>query len=389
MNLCSQRIFSQALGQGLLCLSLVSGTAPASEPAPATAPARSPGAQADYSGLLLQGAQLADGGVFLPKPAQHQLGIRTQAVTQTSVAHSLELSGQVVSDPNHSGAIQATQSGVIQVPPDGGLPNLGQAVKRGQVLGLLKPVLNAVQRGELLSDLAAVEKDIGLNQKLLERIREQAVTGGINISIQQETYVIEYKGLLARKEAINAALAAKAEPLTAPVDGVVSQSEAFIGKVVEAGDTLFEIVDPAHLWVEALNYDTALATPAQGATGFTRDGVKLPLEYMGQAYHLRNQAVPLQFRITGNTGLMLALGQTIQVFVQTATQAQGFLLPRASVAQGADDKAQVWVHHAAEVFSPRTVRVQAVDEATVLVVEGLAAGDHVVTAGAQLLSQVR
>jgi multidrug efflux pump subunit AcrA (membrane-fusion protein) len=132
-----------------------------------------------------------------------------------------------------------------------------------------------------------------------------------------------------------------------------------------------------------------LATPAQGATGFTRDGVKLPLEYMGQAYHLRNQAVPLQFRITGNTGLMLALGQTIQVFVQTATQAQGFLLPRASVAQGADDKAQVWVHHAAEVFSPRTVRVQAVDEATVLVVEGLAAGDHVVTAGAQLLSQVR
>ncbi len=389
MNLRSRRIFSQALRRGLLCGALLSGTTQASEPLPAPNPATAPAVQADYGGLSLQGAQLADGGVFLPKPAQHQLGIRTLAVTQTSVARSLELTGQIVSDPNHSGAIQATQPGVIQAAQEGGLPNLGQAVKRGQVLGHLKPVFTAVQRGELLSDLAAVEKDIALNQKLLERIREQAVTGGINVSIQQETYVIEYKGLLSRKEAINTALAAKAEPLTAPVDGIVSQSEAFIGKVVEAGDTLFEIVDPTHLWVEALSYDTALATPVQTATAYTVQGGKLPLQYMGQAYHLRNQAVPLQFRITDNAGLTLALGQTLKVFVQTTTQTQGFLLPRASIAQGADDKAQVWVHHAAEIFSPRSVRVQGVDAATVLVVEGLSAGEHVVTAGAQLLAQIR
>lgn len=367
------------LGISLCCLTAVADEAP---PAPVAAPA-------GFGGLVLQGARLADGSIFMPKPAQLQLGIRTQAVARTNVGESLELTGQIVRDPNYSGAIQATQPGVIQAPPGGGLPNLGQAVKKGQVLGLLKPVLNAVQRGDLLSQLAAVEKDIGVNQKVLERIREQAVTGGINISIQQETYVIEHKGLLARRDAINAALAAHPERLVAPVDGILSGSDAYLGRVVEAGDTLFEIVDPKHLWVEALNYGRGLTAPVKRASGVTPNGARITLEYMGQSYHLRNQAIPLQFRVAGDGGQMFALGQTVKVFMQSAAQHEGLLVPRAAIAQATGEQAQVWVHHAAEIFSARTVRVRAVDENAVLAIEGLEAGERVVTAGAQLLSQVR
>ena len=49
----------------------------------------------------------------------------------------------------------------------------------------------------------------------------------------------------------------------------------------------------------------------------------------------------------------------------------------------------VWVHTDAELFVPRPARVVALDGATVSVVDGLKAGDRVVTQGAPLVNQVR
>ncbi|RYY87005.1 MAG: efflux RND transporter periplasmic adaptor subunit, partial [Comamonadaceae bacterium] len=47
------------------------------------------------------------------------------------------------------------------------------------------------------------------------------------------------------------------------------------------------------------------------------------------------------------------------------------------------------VHTGAETFQPRAVRTMALDGATVSVVDGLKAGDRVVTEGAALVNQVR
>jgi cobalt-zinc-cadmium efflux system membrane fusion protein len=49
----------------------------------------------------------------------------------------------------------------------------------------------------------------------------------------------------------------------------------------------------------------------------------------------------------------------------------------------------VWVHTGAELFAPRTVRLLPLDGNTVAVVDGLKAGDRVVTQGAPLVNQVR
>ena len=39
--------------------------------------------------------------------------------------------------------------------------------------------------------------------------------------------------------------------LRAPIDGVIAASRVVAGQVVQAQDLLFQIVDPASLWVEA------------------------------------------------------------------------------------------------------------------------------------------
>ena len=59
-----------------------------------------------------QPKRLADGSVFLPKPTQRQLVIRTQ-VTAVGVPQSIELSGQVVLDPQRGGG-QAQLAGRLR-----------------------------------------------------------------------------------------------------------------------------------------------------------------------------------------------------------------------------------------------------------------------------------
>ncbi len=49
----------------------------------------------------------------------------------------------------------------------------------------------------------------------------------------------------------------------------------------------------------------------------------------------------------------------------------------------------MWLHTAPERFTPRVVRARPLDARSVLVTEGLQAGDRVVTQGASLLAQVR
>ena len=61
--------------------------------------------------------RLADGTLFVPKPVQRILAIRT-ALTQASTHRkTLELPGRIIPDPNASGFVQASVSGRLS-PPD-------------------------------------------------------------------------------------------------------------------------------------------------------------------------------------------------------------------------------------------------------------------------------
>src|SRR5690606_16363084 len=66
---------------------------------------------------------------------------------------------------------------------------------------------------------------------------------------------------------------------------------------VEPGRTLFEIVDPSHLWVRAAGFAPDLAERIEGAEAITTDGKRLVLRFVGGGLTLRNQAIPLQFEI--------------------------------------------------------------------------------------------
>jgi multidrug efflux pump subunit AcrA (membrane-fusion protein) len=114
----------------------------------------------------------------------------------------------------------------------------------------------------------------------------------------------------------------------------------------------------------------------------------LELEFIGGGRQLREQALPLLFRIT-TPKAPLAVGQPLKVIARTAGSSQGIPLPLSALARNGAGETVVWIHSEAERFAPRKVRVQPLDAGRVAVTGGLAAGDRVVVEGAGLLAQVR
>jgi cobalt-zinc-cadmium efflux system membrane fusion protein len=116
---------------------------------------------------------------------------------------------------------------------------------------------------------------------------------------------------------------------------------------------------------------------------------KLPMQFVGAARALREQALPLTFRAQGAALSALAVGQPVRVFVQSKSQLKGIAVPAASLMKNPSNQTIVWVKTAAEMFEPRIVTAEPLDGVNVAVVSGLKSGERVVTQGATLVNQVR
>jgi len=333
--------------------------------------------------------RLADGGVFLPKPSQRQLGIRTVAVEEASLPKAIELTGRVVADANAGGKVQPTQAGRIEAGPRG-LPTLGQTVRKGEVLAVVRASSSAIERANQQSQSTELKSNLELAKKRLARLEQLE---GTVPAKDIEAAKLDVASLQQRSASVSASVEAL-EALVAPVSGVIAAANVALGQVVDARELLFEIVDPTRLSVEASAFDAALLTNIASASANPSAGVSVPLIFVGAGRVLREGAIPVLFKTApaknaGQTSASLAVGQPVKVLVQTKEQIKGFAVPAGAVVKNASNQDMVWVHTSAEVFQPRPARIVALDGATVSVMDGLKAGDRVVTQGAPLINQVR
>ena len=327
-----------------------------------------------------------DGSVFLPKPAQRQLGVRTLVAATGQHAKAFELAGTVVMDPNAGGKVQAVLAGRLEAGPKG-LPGVGQAVRKGAVLAYVVPTAGAIERSNQLAQQAELRAARDLAARRVERLTELADTVPRKDIEAAES---ELQSLTQRLGAVGAGLATR-DALVAPVSGVIASANAVAGQVVDARELVFEVVDPSRLRIEALAYDPAQAQSVAGAT-LAVGGQRVPLRFVGAARSLRDQAQPLQF--AGDSSVLgtlahLAIGQPVRVFVQSTDKVDGVQVPAAALLRNPANQTIVWVKESPERFAPRVVTAVPLDGTSVAVTSGLKPGDRVTTQGATLINQVR
>jgi len=327
--------------------------------------------------------RMADGSVFLPKPAQRQLNVRTLVVETAELPRAFELNARVLMDPNAGGKVQPINAGRIEPGPNG-LPNAGQTVKKGEVLAYVVSAVAPLEKASQSAQLAEIRAAKALAEKRLARLRELSDTVPRKEVEAAESEVVS---LTDRMSAVSAGLASK-EALLAPVSGVIASAQVVAGQVVDARELIFEIVDPKRVRIEALAFDGAIASNIGGATLAVGDQ-RVPLSFIGAARSLREQALPLNFQAQSPELLGLAVGQPVKVVVQSKQRTQGIPVPQASLMKNAANQNVVWVKTAPEKFEPRTVTFEPLDGVSVTVTSGLKPGDRVATQGATLINQVR
>ena len=324
-----------------------------------------------------------DGSVFLPKAAQRQLSVRTIAPDEAKLARSIELSGTVTMDPNAGGKVQALSAGRLE-PAAKGLPSVGQAVRKGEVLAYVLASAAPLERSGQAAQLAELRAARTLAAKRLARLKELSDTVPRKDIEAAES---ELESLTARVSAIGAGLDAR-EALVAPVSGVIASAHAVAGQVVDARELVYEIVDPARMQIEALAFDAEIGANVAGAS-LAVGKERVALQFIGAARSLREQALPLSFRVQQAKAVPLAIGQPVKVFVQTRSQVSGYAVPSASLMKNPSNQTIVWVKSAPEKFEPRVVTSEPLDGVNVAITSGLKRGDRVVTQGATLVNQVR
>ncbi len=340
-------------------------------------------APAPATGSPKQPSRLSDGSVFVPMPAQRAIGLRTQVGAATTVPLSYELAGTVVADPSASGLVQAPVAGRIE-PGPAGLPHAGQRVTRGAVLAWLVPTVGVVERSSRQADLAELDARIEIARARSERYAQ------LSGSIPQrdiDAARTEAESLVQRRSAMAAGLSGRIA-LVAPVSGVVSTTNGTSGQVVDARDLLFRIVDPTRLMVEALGYDASLAASVTGGSAVATDGRTIPLAWVGAAGQLREQVLPMLFRV-GAGAPPLVVGERLRVIATTRGTHTGVVLPAASLVRASNGESVVFVQVSAERFQPARVTALALDAGRVVVTAGLQPDQRVVTAAASLLAQIR
>lgn len=349
--------------------------------------------------------RLPDGSLFVPKPVQYQLGLRHVVAGVAELAATVEFNGKVIADPNAGGRIQAAQSGRIEAGPKG-LPTLGQKVVKGQVLAWLRPVASSIERGNQQAQFAELDAQFAIAERKLARYEQ--LEGAVPQK-EIEAARFEAEALKQRRAAVGASVGA-AEALRAPVSGTIAAANVVVGQVVESKEVLFEVVDPARLAVEALAYDPALAEGIGEASAQLPGGASLKLQFVGGGRLLREQAMPLLFRVVpphpqplsregrgerreslrdSDWMAPVAVGQPLKVIAKTSRKTKGAAVPVAALVKVSAGETAIWVRDGAERFVLRKVRVQSLDATSVAVTSGLASGERVVTEGASLLAQVR
>jgi hypothetical protein len=172
------------------------------------------------------------------------------------------LAGRIVPDPNAHGKVEASLMGRIE-PPPGGLPVIGEIVRKGQILGYVEPSVGVVDRSQLRREVAQLTTAIRVETENLEILKQFSFVPFRDGKIYQAEQRLA--GLRRERDALLPMLKVR-ESLTAPTDGVISTS-AIPGRIIHPGEMVFDIVNPKLLWIEASAPDPATAESASHVAG--------------------------------------------------------------------------------------------------------------------------
>lgn len=182
--------------------------------------------------------------------------------------------GELQTGPRISGTLQAAVRSVVRAETPGAVvaigPELGQAVKKGDLLARIEAKALGDVTSSARSGLEAAQAQYDLAQREVQRT-EALVKGG---AIAQRELDRARSQLSAAAAAVNQARAQLASSqsqlgdatVKSPIAGVVARRSVSAGDVVSPGSELYEVIDPSTMRLDAsiASDDLSVISPGKG-----------------------------------------------------------------------------------------------------------------------------
>ncbi|MEX5438581.1 efflux RND transporter periplasmic adaptor subunit [Acinetobacter indicus] len=262
--------------------------------------------------------------------------------------------GDSVSKTAFTGTIRAVQHSSIQaqVTATASTVNaqVGQRVSKGQVLVRLNNQDNAARLAQARANLASTQAQANQARVMMERKRRLLNQGFIS-KVEYEQSQVDYRAQLenVRAQQANVDIAEKADrdgTILSPISGVITQRQVEPGQTVSAGQTLFEIVNPDRLEIQA-----KLPSDQQSAL---KVGQKIEYKIQGNPAQLTatlSRVSPIadlasrqiEFFATPNESInSLSIGAFVEGNIISSNSISGQLIPLDTI-QDIQNKPYVWV----------------------------------------------
>lgn len=320
-------------------------------------------------------------GISFLKEQQWKIpGFRTDFAMIGEIGGSIEAAGAIIPAAGRHAQVSAPTSGVVDAGSIASSPSPGARVRHGQALAQLVPSLDAA--GSAYADARARYREAQDEHARAKRLVEAEAA-------PQRRLHEAANRLQAAREALASVGGAGAGGrivVRSPISGIVAERAIVPGSRVEAGATLFTIVDPSVVWLSVnVPAQQAGRVNATSRATFQLDGddrriITSRVVNVGAVIDSQSRTLPVTYEVI-NPGNIAKIGATARVQLATGQRMQGVLIPASSILDE-DGRPIAFVQIEGELFEKRELVLGARDGSRALVVSGIQARDRVVTGAA-------
>lgn len=173
--------------------------------------------------------------------------------------------------------------------------------------------------------------------------------------------------------------------LKAPVGGVIMEKPVAVGELVEKGKEIFTISDPRSLWLIGEVKEADIARVKAGQTvefevpAYPRESFRGKVARIGNAVEAESRTFEIRAEV-GNRDGRLKPGMFADIRITTHVVRDALLVPDAGLQTEGGNRI-VFVALAGNRFEKRAVRAGLEQDGMVQILEGVKAGENVVTEG--------
>lgn len=315
-------------------------------------------------------------------------GIELAVAAPKSMSTSVTFPGEIRFDEDRTAHVVPRVSGIVEEVK----VELGQAVKKGQVLA----VIASQQISDMRSELQAAQRRLELARLTLQREKklwEDKISAEQDYLLARQAYQeadISAANGRQKLSAIGASLKGSAGnryELIAPFDAVVVEKHLAIGEVVDAASSAFTLSDLSRVWATfgatpkdlnkvMVGRQVTVSAPELNAHVDGR------ISYVGSLLGEQTRAAVVRVVVANPEGAWRP-GLFVSIDVKAEHAQAGVSVPESAV-QSIEDKPSVFVRNP-QGFDIKPVKVGRRDGGYVEILSGLAAGEQVAAAGSFIL----